>query len=61
MRHFSGDDMFGSIGGYIGMILGISLLQLPGMVYNGIDFVKSWKKRENTISKCILATNNSVT
>ena len=51
VRHFSGDAMFGSIGGYIGMILGISFLQLPGIVYYGFEFLKSWNIRQDKISK----------
>ena len=36
--------MWGSIGGYVGMILGVTLFQLPNIIYSGFHFVKSFKK-----------------
>jgi len=32
--------MWGSIGGYVGMVLGISLFQLPNLIYAGIKYFK---------------------
>ena len=32
--------MWGSIGGYVGMVLGISLFQLPNLIYGGIQSLK---------------------
>ena len=51
VRGFSGYAMFGSIGGYVGMILGISFLQLPGLISSGIEFVDYWMKGRNDKSK----------
>ena len=32
--------MWGSIGGYVGMVLGISLFQLPNLIYAGSKYLK---------------------
>ena len=40
VRSFSYDAMWGSIGGYVGMVLGISLFQLPNLIYGGIQSLK---------------------
>lgn len=43
VRSFGFDAMWGSIGGYVGMVLGISLFQLPNLMYNSFHFLKSFK------------------
>ena len=40
LRSFSYDAMWGSIGGYVGMVLGISLFQLPNVIYAGSKYLK---------------------
>ena len=40
VRSFTTDAMWGSIGGYVGMVLGISFFQLPNLI---CDVIKSLK------------------
>ena len=40
VRSYGADSMLGSIGGYIGMIMGLSIFHLPDIFY---DFKKWWQ------------------
>ena len=57
IRSFGYDAMWGSIGGYVGMVLGISLFQLPDILFNGFQQLKSLKR---TLSKRIVLDNEIV-
>ena len=50
MREFDHSSLWGNIGGYIGMILGISLLQLPFILANTYGFLRN-KLIKETASK----------
>ena len=41
VRSFSYDAMWGSIGGYVGMVLGISFFQLPNLVCDAFRSLKT--------------------
>ena len=41
VRSFSLDAMWGSVGGYIGMVLGFSFYQLPNTFYDGCIIMKT--------------------
>ena len=44
IRSFGYDAMWGSIGGYVGMGLGISFFQLPDIIYCGIQFFRNFRR-----------------
>ena len=44
IRSFGYDAMWGSIGGYVGMVLGISLFQLPNIIYSGFQSLRYVKR-----------------
>ena len=54
IRSFGYDAMWGNIGGYVGMVLGISLFQLPDILFNGFQLFKSLKR---TLEQRIVLNN----
>ena len=44
IRSFGYDAMWGSIGGYVGMVLGISFFQLPDIIYCGLQFFRNLRR-----------------
>ena len=44
IRSFGYDAMWESIGGNVGMGLGISFIQLPGIIYCGIQFFRNVRR-----------------
>ena len=44
IRKFGYDAMWGSIGGYVGMVLGISFFQLPDIIYCGLQFFSNLRR-----------------
>jgi hypothetical protein len=40
VRSFTNDAMWGSIGGYVGMVLGISFFQLPNLICDAFKALK---------------------
>ena len=38
IRSFGHDALWGSIGGYVGMLIGISVFELPDIIYSGFQF-----------------------
>ena len=54
VRSFGFDAMWGNIGGYVGMILGVTLFQLPNIIYSGFHFLKSFISRKADYIKILL-------
>ena len=44
IRKFGYDAMWGSIGGYVGMVLGISFFQLLDITYCGLQFFRNLQR-----------------
>ena len=44
IRSFGYDAMWGSIGGYVGMVLGISFFQLPDIICCGLQFFRNCRR-----------------
>ena len=44
IRSFGYDAMWGSIGGYVGMVLGISFFQLPYITYCGLQCFRNFRR-----------------
>ena len=56
VRSFGSASLWASIGGYVGMILGVSLLQLPEIVSGIVYYIQ--RKRIRHESRCHSETQN---
>ena len=56
VRSFGKANLWASIGGYVGMILGFSFLNAPDIVFNMVKYVKS----RTLMSKGTIFSNNDI-